>query len=68
LTNIEANKYNNVDDFVSDVELIWINCRTYNQDGSTYVKWYIKIDSSANKLEKFFKEKMKILKIEMGIV
>ncbi|KAJ3270465.1 histone acetyltransferase [Terramyces sp. JEL0728] len=38
--NIEANKYNTLDEFTADVNLIWNNCRTYNQDGSTYVKWY----------------------------
>jgi histone acetyltransferase len=58
--NIENNKYNTLDEFKNDVNLIWTNCRTYNEDGSTYVK-------CANKLEKWFKERCKILQIEMAI-
>lgn len=42
--NIDANKYNSVLEFKNDVDLIWINCRTYNEDGSTYVKWYYGIN------------------------
>jgi histone acetyltransferase len=65
--NLEANKYNTVEEFVNDINLIWNNCRIYNQDGSTYVKWYYML-TSANKLEKWFKERFKILRIEMGIL
>lgn len=38
--NVESNKYISVNEFGNDVDLIWINCRIYNQDGSTYVKWF----------------------------
>ena len=58
--NVETDKYDTVDSFVDDVNLIWGNCRIYNQDGSNYVK-------CANKLEKFFKERLKILRIEMKV-
>ncbi|KAI8901151.1 hypothetical protein BC833DRAFT_536072 [Globomyces pollinis-pini] len=59
--NIESNKYQTVEEFTNDVNLIWTNCRLYNQDGSTYVK-------CASKLEKWFKERFKILQIEMRVV
>ena len=59
--NIEAGKYNTLKEFKDDISLIWTNCRLYNEDGSTYVK-------CANKLEKWYKEKSKILQIEMAIV
>ena len=59
--NIDQGKYSLLKEFKEDVALIWGNCRLYNEDGSTYVK-------CANKLEKYFKEKSKILEIEMAIV
>ncbi|KAJ3370177.1 histone acetyltransferase [Kappamyces sp. JEL0680] len=58
--NVESDKYQTADQFIDDVNLIWTNCRTYNQDGSTYVK-------CANRLEKWFKERLKILRIEMKV-
>ncbi|KAI8910384.1 Bromodomain-containing protein [Gorgonomyces haynaldii] len=59
--NVEADKYQTSDQFYKDVNLIFTNCRTYNADGSAYVK-------CANRLEKWFKERYKILKIEMAII
>ena len=36
---VEADKYPNTDVFFKDVILIFTNCRTYNQEGSPYVRW-----------------------------
>ena len=38
--HVEADKYTTTDQFYKDVDLIYTNCRTYNADGSAYVKWY----------------------------
>lgn len=38
--NLEEEKYQNLDQFQRDATLIFTNCRSYNEDGTTYVKWY----------------------------
>ncbi|KAJ2655535.1 histone acetyltransferase [Coemansia sp. RSA 1285] len=50
--NVEDNKYATLDSFVDDVRKIFDNARNYNGEGTRY--W-----SCANKLEKFFDEKVR---------
>jgi histone acetyltransferase len=42
---LDNNHYASIDDFVHDAQLIFINCRRYNGEKSTYT-------TQANKLEK----------------
>lgn len=54
---VETSQYPNMDAFVADAMLVFRNCRTYNPEGSIYVK-------NANKLEKFLKELIEKLETE----
>ena len=38
--NYKANNYQNIEDLLSDIQLIWDNCHLYNQPGSVYL-YYI---------------------------
>ncbi|EFP80056.1 histone acetyltransferase [Puccinia graminis f. sp. tritici CRL 75-36-700-3] len=49
---LENNRYLSLQQFLDDCKLIFSNCRTYNPDGSNYVK-------NANRLEKFLKDRVK---------
>lgn len=49
---LENNKYDTFESFIKDVRLIFSNCRTYNNETTSYYKY-------ANKLEKFFEKKVK---------
>ncbi|KAK1233163.1 histone acetyltransferase [Marasmius sp. AFHP31] len=49
---LDNNQYTAVDDFVRDAQLVFNNCRLYNEEGSIYHK-------CANALEKVLKEQMK---------
>ncbi|KAG5460598.1 MAG: nucleosome-remodeling factor subunit BPTF-like protein [Olpidium bornovanus] len=49
---VETDGYETLDQFSADVQLMFWNCRTYNDASTPYVK-------CANRLEKFFKEKLK---------
>ncbi|WAQ83038.1 hypothetical protein PtA15_3A404 [Puccinia triticina] len=49
---LENNLYLGLDQFLADCKLIFENCRTYNPEGSNYVK-------NANRLEKFLKDRVK---------
>ncbi|KAI9183826.1 histone acetyltransferase [Blastocladiella emersonii ATCC 22665] len=53
-SHIEADKYKSVDEFATDVRKIFANCRLYNDPATPYFK-------SANKLEIFFDNRLKIL-------
>jgi histone acetyltransferase len=44
-SKLENNHYNSIDDFISDAQLIFENCRQYKGEKSTYT-------NQANKLEK----------------
>ena len=37
--NLEEDKYKTIEGFEKDVHLIFSNCKSYNEDGTTYVKW-----------------------------
>jgi hypothetical protein len=37
--NLEDSKYTTLEAFQKDVHLIFSNCKSYNEDGTTYVKW-----------------------------
>lgn len=50
-SNVKDGKYATFQEFLADIELIWINCRTYNMAGSDIVKM-------ANHCEKAFKRHM----------
>lgn len=54
---VDADLYKNVDDFETDMQKIFDNCKKYNDDSSNYYK-------CAVKLEKFCKEKLKYLRAE----
>lgn len=49
---LDNNKYEKMEDFVYDVKLICNNCRLYNGENTSYFKY-------ANRLEKFFNNKLK---------
>jgi hypothetical protein len=50
---LERNMYSETDDFLYDAQLIFTNCRIYNTPNGPYTK-------SANKLEKFMMERLKV--------
>ncbi|KAJ3126220.1 histone acetyltransferase [Nowakowskiella sp. JEL0407] len=49
---VASDKYNTLDEFVTDARKIFNNCRLYNEDGTPYFK-------CANKLEKYFNERLR---------
>lgn len=57
---VEEDRYENIGQFAKDTQKIFDNCRIYNEDGTPYTK-------CANKLEKFFKERLEVIKIEFGL-
>ncbi|KAJ3355815.1 histone acetyltransferase [Entophlyctis luteolus] len=57
-TCVENDEYSTVDAFVKDATKIFQNCRKYNEEGTNYVK-------CANKLEKWFKDRIKTLRSEL---
>ena len=52
--NLLNKVYNTFQDFLSDIDLIWKNCKTYNMNGSEIVKM-------CNHCEKIFKKQMEKL-------
>ncbi|KAF8623073.1 hypothetical protein AX15_006491 [Amanita polypyramis BW_CC] len=46
---LETKQYSALDDFIRDTQLVFDNCKVYNQEGSIYTR-------NANKLEKFMKD------------
>jgi histone acetyltransferase len=48
---LEMNQYPELEIFLSDAQLVFDNCRTYNPEGSIYAK-------NATKLEKYMKEQL----------
>jgi histone acetyltransferase len=57
---VDEEKYVTVDAFAADASLIFFNCKLYNEDGTTYTK-------CAKALEKWFRERLKVLRIEAGL-
>lgn len=54
--NLSSNKYNWVQEFIDDVQLIWSNCKTYNQDNSEIWKMADHLEKVTRKtIEKFYK-------------
>lgn len=49
---LEADAYTSVEQFLYDARLIFNNCRSYNNETTTYYK-------NANKLEKFLYQKIR---------
>ncbi|KAI7871316.1 hypothetical protein BDF14DRAFT_1765712 [Spinellus fusiger] len=56
-TNVEAGAYVTLEDFIKDVQKIFDNCRLYNAETTNYTRL-------ANKLEKFFEERLGVLTAE----
>ena len=55
-TKLKDNKYNTFQEFLSDIDLIWTNCKTYNMAGSEIVKMAIHCEKVFKKqMEKQFK-------------
>ena len=54
---LDTNQYPNLDLFLTDAQLVFDNCRTYNAEGSLYHK-------NATKLEKFLKDQVHSLKLK----
>ena len=57
---MEANAYEGLQEFIDDVGKIFANCKFYNDESSQYYK-------HAVKLEKFFNEKLKLKRAELGL-
>ncbi|KAL0077510.1 histone acetyltransferase-like protein [Phycomyces blakesleeanus] len=55
--NVEAGVYMTLEDFTKDVQKIFDNCRLYNAESTNYTRL-------ANKLEKFFEERLSVLTAE----
>ncbi|KAH3674200.1 hypothetical protein WICMUC_003442 [Wickerhamomyces mucosus] len=51
-SKLENDHYSTMEEFVYDAKLVFNNCRSYNNETTTYFK-------NANKLEKFFNSKIK---------
>jgi Transcription factor involved in chromatin remodeling, contains bromodomain len=34
---LKTNKYKNITDFLDDIQLVWNNCKLYNQEGSVFI-------------------------------
>ncbi|KAI8069549.1 hypothetical protein BC940DRAFT_296939 [Gongronella butleri] len=51
--NVEGDVYGTMDEFITDVQKIFDNCRTYNAEGTNYAK-------CANRLERYFKERLQV--------
>jgi histone acetyltransferase len=58
---LENNQYDHLDSFITDAQLVFDNCKTYNPEGTIYHR-------NAVKLEKFLKDQLKdrIKKEESG--
>ncbi|ORX86792.1 putative histone acetyltransferase [Basidiobolus meristosporus CBS 931.73] len=56
-SNVDSDYYQAMDQFVTDVQKIFDNCRVYNSEKTTYFK-------CANRLERYFKERLKEKGIE----
>ena len=54
---LETSQYPNMESFISDANLVFRNCRTYNPEASVYAK-------NAIKLETFLKELCEKMDIE----
>jgi histone acetyltransferase len=51
--NVENDVYSTMDMFIKDAQKIFDNCRTYNAETTSYAK-------CANRLERYFKERLKV--------
>lgn len=52
---IEAEQYASLDDFVADVSLVFVNCKSFNDPSTQYYK-------CAERLEEFFRKRLSLLK------
>lgn len=75
---LKLNNYNTIQDVMSDLHLVWSNCKLYNQEGSEIYllavsmekackKFYEKIFKEAPKQDNKEKEKKKLVKNESAI-
>lgn len=57
---LKAEHYNSLQEFFNDVNLIWSNCKLYNQEGSEIYLIAVAMEKHCKKLvDKLFKEKEK---------
>lgn len=62
---LKLNNYNSLQEVFSDLNLIWSNCKLYNQEGSEIYLLAVYMEKLNKKLiDKMFKEKEKTEKIE----
>jgi histone acetyltransferase len=54
---LETNQYPELEIFLSDAQLVFDNCRTYNPEGSIYAK-------NATKLEKYMKDQLATYRVK----
>jgi len=58
--NLQKRKYEYLEEFTADLQLIWHNCKTYNQMGSEIYKQAEAMERKAKKILALFKEKNQI--------
>jgi bromodomain-containing protein 7/9 len=58
--NVENGKYKNVQEFKLDVDLIWDNCMTFNQDDSIYFQVAEELKQWANENWEKFEEMVEV--------
>lgn len=51
--NVENDVYSTLNDFITDVQKIFDNCRSYNAEDTNYAL-------CANRLERYFKERLRV--------
>ena len=49
-SNLKSDKYTSVNDCLSDIQLIWSNCKTYNMQGSEIWKLAVQLEKLTAKL------------------
>ena len=51
--NVETDVYQTMDQFIRDVQKVFDNCRVYNAESTNYAR-------CANRLERYFKERLRV--------
>ena len=54
---LKTDQYENLDAFIYDGQLVFDNCRIYNQDGSIYAR-------NATKMERYMKEQLALYRVK----
>ena len=48
-SNLLKNKYESTEEFLNDIQLIWDNCKKYNQEGSGIFNIALKVEKHTEK-------------------